>query len=77
MGLLDLSLKDCDEVIKRNRNHFGALSGYAQIYLQKGDVAQAITYFERALKVNPNLDGIPEMIEQLQQQLEVKRRKTI
>ena len=77
MGLLDLSLKDCDEVIKRNRNHFGALSGYAQIYLQKGDLAQAITYFERALKVNPNLDGIPAAIEQLQQKLEDKRRNTI
>lgn len=77
MGLLDLSLQDCDEVLKRNPNHFGALSGYAQIYLQKGDLRQAITYFERALKVNPNLDGIPEAIEQLQQKLEEKRRGTI
>lgn len=77
MGLLDLSLKDCDEVIKRNRNHFGALSGYAQIYLQKGDLGQALTYFERALKVNPNLEGAQETIEQLQQALEDKRRNTI
>ena len=29
LGELALSLKDCDEVIKRNPNHFGALSGYA------------------------------------------------
>lgn len=77
MGLLDLSLKDCDEVIKRNPNHFGALSGYAQIYLQKGDLGQAITYLERALKVNPNLDGVPEAIEQLRQQLDQKRGKMI
>ena len=54
LGELDLSLKDCDEVIKRNRNHFGALSGYAQIYLQRGDLDRAKTYFGRALKVNPN-----------------------
>ncbi len=77
MGELDLSLKDCHEVIKRNRNHFGALSGYAQIYLQKGDLAQAMAYFERALKVNPNLEGIPEALEQVQQKMEEKRRNTI
>ena len=77
LGELDLSLKDCDEVIKRNRNHFGALSGYAQIYLKKGELERAATYFERALKVNPNLEGIAQVIEQLQQRLEEKRRNTI
>jgi tetratricopeptide (TPR) repeat protein len=77
LGELDLSLKDCDEVMKRNRNHYGALSGVAQIYLKKGDLAQAANYFEQALKVNPNLEGIAEVIEQLQQKLEEKRRNTI
>jgi len=33
MGDYDQSLKDCDEVIKRNPQHWGALSGYGQIYL--------------------------------------------
>ena len=77
LGELDLSLKDCDEVIKRNRNHFGALSGYAQIYLQKGDLDRAKTYFGRALKVNPNLQGVPDAIEQLQEKQEQKRRNSI
>ena len=77
LGELDLSLKDCDEVIKRNRNHFGALSGYAQIYLQKGDLDRAKTYFGRALKVNPNLQGVPDVIEQLQEKQEQKRRNSI
>ena len=72
-----MSMKDCDEVLKRNRNHFGALSGYAQIYLQKGDLDRALTYFERALKVNPNLEGAAETVEQLQQKLQDKRRNTI
>jgi tetratricopeptide (TPR) repeat protein len=35
MGLMEQSLQDCDQVIKRNRNHFGALSGYGQIYLAR------------------------------------------
>ena len=77
LGELDLSLKDCDEVIMRNPNHFGALSGVAQIYLKKGDLDRATSYFERALKVNPNLEGIAEVIEQLQKRLEEKRRNTI
>ena len=77
LGELDLSLKDCDEVIKRNRNHFGALSGYAQIYLQRGDLDRAKTYFGRALKVNPNLQGVPDVIEQLQEKQEQKRRNSI
>lgn len=77
LGELDLSLKDCDEVIKRNRNHFGALSGYAQIYLQKGDLDRATTYFERALKINPNLEGIPNALKQLEQKLEEKRRNSV
>jgi tetratricopeptide (TPR) repeat protein len=77
LGELDLSLNDCDEVIKRNRHHFGALSGYVQIYLQKGDVERAATYLERALKINPNLEGVVETIEQLQEKQDEKRRNSI
>jgi tetratricopeptide (TPR) repeat protein len=32
---LEQSLKDCDEVIKRNPRHFGALSGYGLIYIKR------------------------------------------
>ena len=49
------SLADCDEVLKRNPYHFGALSGYGQIHFQQKQYAKAIVYWERALKVNPNL----------------------
>src|SRR5712671_2960730 len=38
LGEDDLSLKDCDEVLKRNPQHFGVLAGYGQIYLRKGDL---------------------------------------
>ena len=34
MGEYEKSLQDCDEVMKRNPAHFGALAGYGQIYLQ-------------------------------------------
>jgi tetratricopeptide (TPR) repeat protein len=68
------SLADCDEVIKRNPQHFGALSGYGQIYLQLDEPEKALEYFRRALEVNPNLEGVLTMIERLEA-LETRRRQ--
>ncbi len=77
MGLMDLSLQDCEQVMKRNRNHFGALSGYGQIYLGKGDLERAATYFERALAINPNLPGAASVLEQLREKRETQQRKSV
>lgn len=77
MGLLEQSLKDCDEVMKRNRNHFGALSGYGQIYLRMGDLERAATYLERALRINPNLPGAASTVRELRDRLDARQRKTI
>jgi tetratricopeptide (TPR) repeat protein len=68
------SLADCGEVIKRNPQHFGALSGYGQIYLQLDQPAKALEYFRRALAVNPNLEGVQAAIERLEQ-LQARRRQ--
>ena len=77
MGRYEASLKDCDEVLRRNSKHFGALSGYGQIYIQLGDYERAIDFLERALSVNPNLPGAAMTIELLERQLEERRRKTV
>lgn len=69
-GELDRSLADCDEVMKRNPAHFGALSGYGMIYLQLGRPDRALGYFERALAVNPNLAGIEEAVQAIKRFLE-------
>ena len=66
MGRDEASLKDCDEVLKRNPLHFGALSGMAQIHLRRGDPQRALQAYERALQANPNLDGGPQMLELLE-----------
>jgi tetratricopeptide (TPR) repeat protein len=71
------SLKDCAEVIKRNPSHFGALSGYGQIYLGMGELEKARDYFRRALDVNPNLDGVEFNLRTLERLLEERRRKGI
>ena len=77
LGEYQLSLKDCDEVLKRNRHHFGALSGYAQIYTELGDFKRALGYFERALKVNPSLPNAQSTLKFLQDKLAQKERNTV
>ncbi len=72
LGEDDLSLKDCDEVLKRNPQHFGVLAGYGQIYLRKGELQRALDYFERALAINPNMAGVQASIDALRD-LMVKR----
>jgi tetratricopeptide (TPR) repeat protein len=76
LGEDEKSLLDCDEVLKRNPKHFGALSGAGQIHLRLGHLQQALEFFERALKVNPNLDGIRQAIPIIERQLREKQRRT-
>jgi len=71
------SLADCAEVMKRNPQHFGALSGYGQIYFRLEQYAKAIEYWRRALRVNPNLEGVEENIENAQQRLKEQRARSI
>ena len=67
------SLRDCDEVIKRNPLHFGALAGYGLIYTQLDQPERALRYFKRALRINPNMQGVMRNIELLQKLLDEKR----
>ncbi len=77
MGEHEKSLRDCDEVMKRNPVHFGALAGYGQLYLQLDQPERALEYFRRALRVNPNLGAVRQVIPQLEQLLTERRKGTI
>jgi tetratricopeptide (TPR) repeat protein len=77
VGEYQKSLRDCDEVVKRNPEHFGVLSGYGQIYLALDQHERALDYFQRALKVNPNLRQVEVMVEQLERLIAEKRKNTI
>ena len=77
LGEYQKSLADCDEVMKRNPYHFGALSGYGMIYMQLDQPAIALEYFERALRVNPNLESTRQTIEMLKTLLIQRRKDTI
>jgi tetratricopeptide (TPR) repeat protein len=71
------SAADCDEVLKRNPSHFGALSGYGMIWLRLDEPARALERFEQALAVNPNLESVRETIDALRTLLIQQRRNAI
>jgi tetratricopeptide (TPR) repeat protein len=76
LGRYAESLKDVDEVLQRNRHHFGALSGAGQIHLQLGNERLALEFFQRALAVNPNLEGLDQLIPILKERVRKKSRNT-
>jgi tetratricopeptide (TPR) repeat protein len=75
VGEMRKSLADCDEVMKRNPYHFGALAGYVQIYVRLEYYDRALDYARRALLINPNMDGVRSMMEMIERTLEQRRRQ--
>jgi tetratricopeptide (TPR) repeat protein len=63
--------------MKRNRYHFGALAGYAQIYIRLEQYERALEYARKALAINPNLDGMRRAVGALEHAIEERRRRTI
>lgn len=52
------SIEDCRQALEINPYHYGAASGMGQCYLQMDDFDAALESFRRALKLNPNLEGV-------------------
>jgi tetratricopeptide (TPR) repeat protein len=77
VGDLHKSLADCDEVVKRNPQHFGALAGYAQIYARLEYYERALEFARRALAINPNLESLRQGIPILERTIEQRRKRTI
>ena len=77
VGEYEKSLRDCDEVVKRNPQHWGVLAGYGQIYLALDKPELALDYFQRALKVNPNLQRVEAAVAELKRLIIEKRKGTI
>ena len=75
VGEYKKSIADCDEVLKRNPRHFGALSGLGQIYLQLEQADESLAWFRKALDVNPNMLGVEFSIKRLET-LKKERRGT-
>jgi tetratricopeptide (TPR) repeat protein len=65
MEEFDKSIADIHKTLELNPVHFGALSGMGLCYLGLNQPRQALTWFERAVAVNPNLDSIQHYIQQI------------
>jgi tetratricopeptide (TPR) repeat protein len=73
-GEFKKSIADCDEVLKRNPRHFGALSGLGQIHFQLEDYPSALKWYRRALEVNPNMVGVEMNIKMIEERMKAPRR---
>jgi len=60
-------------VLKRNPQHFGALSGLGQIYVRLERYEESLKWFQRALEVNPNMIGVEINIREVEELLKKKR----
>lgn len=62
-GDLERALADCEEALRRNPYHFGALAGAGWIHHRRGERDKALAAWRRALEVNPNLEGVARALE--------------
>ena len=67
MGKYLDSLKDIEEVLKRESRHFGALSGQALVQIKLKNYEKAITSYQAAQKIYPFIRSAEIMIPQLQE----------
>lgn len=77
IGQYDLSIQDCEEVLKRVPQHFGALSGYARMLVNKGQFERALDFMERANLVNPQMQNAAEMILQLRKKISASKKNMV
>jgi tetratricopeptide (TPR) repeat protein len=62
------SLRDIERTLALEPRHFGAISGFGQICLRNGHLNEARAAFQVALAINPHLQGLREIIEDLDPQ---------
>lgn len=65
MGRDDDSMADIYRTLELEPRHFGAMAGFAQICLRRGDRAAAIAALETALSIHPHLHLARQALEAL------------
>ncbi len=59
------SIEDCQRAVERMPCHFGAWAGMGHCYAHEGRLAEAVEAYEQALRVNPHLDAVRQVVETL------------
>jgi tetratricopeptide (TPR) repeat protein len=65
----DESLGDCLRTIERMPCHFGAWSGLGHCHAHEGRLQAAVEAYQKALSLNPHLDGIAQAVCELRKRL--------
>jgi tetratricopeptide (TPR) repeat protein len=64
------SILDCREAVRKMDCHFGAWAGMGHCHAQQGRMAEAVECYEKAISINPHLDGIREALVEMTGQAE-------
>jgi tetratricopeptide (TPR) repeat protein len=64
------AIADIGQVLAREPRHFGALSGLGVILQEIGDDKDALKAYRDALKIDPHLDNIPDVVKELSVKVE-------
>lgn len=64
------AIADLGEVLVREPRHFGALSGLGMILQEIGDDKDALKAYRDALKIDPHLEHIPDVVKELSVKVE-------
>ncbi len=63
------SIADCEEVVRLNPHHFGALAGQGLCHVALGQYRKAVRCFRMALEIHPRLDAIRQHLARIQHEL--------
>jgi tetratricopeptide (TPR) repeat protein len=66
------AIRDCHEALEINPYHFAAAAGMGHAYLRLNNPVSALEAFRRALRLNPNLEGVRAQIARLTRLIEDK-----
>ena len=69
LGEFDDAVADLHMTLELNPYHFAAAAALAQAMVEIDDQVMALECFQRALRLNPSLDGVRARVQQLQRQL--------
>lgn len=70
LGHFAESVRDCHEALEINPYHFVAAVGMGRAYLELGNPVSALESFRRALRLNPDLEGVRAQVDRLSRMVE-------